>query len=95
MTFNNPNYKLPNPMFKYKLSFKISKLANPKLIEYQFENELVFVPLIEKTNLLYFQTLIDRNIIQKEKIQSKCYYIQPLNQLDYKLLTEKIRIILY
>ena len=54
MTFNNPNYKLPNPMFKYKLSFKISKLANPKLIEYQFENELVFVPLIEKTNLLYF-----------------------------------------
>ena len=67
MTFNNPNYKLPNPMFKYKLSFKISKLANPKLIEYQFENELVFVPLIEKTNLLYFQTLIDRNIIQKEK----------------------------
>ena len=65
--FKNPNYKIPNPPFSCCISFKMSKLCNPRLIEYQLENELAYIPLIEGTNLTYFQTIIDKNIITKEK----------------------------
>jgi Ca2+-binding EF-hand superfamily protein len=65
--FKNPNHKLPNPHFTSKISFKINRDVNPNNIEFQLENELVYTPLINGANLSFFQTLIDRNIITKEK----------------------------
>ena len=67
--------KLPIPEFKVEFLFKVGKSLKKSELSFQIENESVYYPLFNSLNLSYFESLIDRVLLDKFKL-SKALHLQ-------------------
>ena len=67
--------KLPVPEHKVVLIFKVGRSLKKEDISFQVENESVSIPLFSSLNLSFFESLIDRILLDKYKM-SKTIYLQ-------------------
>ena len=67
--------KLPVPEHKVVVIFKILRVLNKEGIFFQIENESVSYPLFSSINLSYFESIIDRVLLDKYKT-SQALYLQ-------------------
>jgi len=67
--------KLPIPEFKVEFLFKVGKSLKKSDLSFQIENESVYYPLFHSLNLSYFESLIDRVLLDKYKL-SKALHLQ-------------------
>jgi len=65
--FFEPENKKPVPEQKIKLNFKIPlDLDNTKIV-FQIDNESVYFPMFDSMNLNYFESLLDRIVLNKDR----------------------------
>ena len=67
--------KLPIPEYKVEFLFKVGKSLKKSELSFQIENESVYYPLFNSLNLSYFESLIDRVLLDKYKL-SKALHLQ-------------------
>lgn len=67
--------KLPVPEHKVVVIFKILRVLSKEGIFFQIENESVSYPLFSSINLSYFESIIDRVLLDKYKT-SQALYLQ-------------------
>jgi Ca2+-binding EF-hand superfamily protein len=72
--FFEPKIKTPVPIQKVRILFQVPKSLHHSDVSFIIENEEVFYPLYESIDLSYFETLLDRVLLNKDK-SSKIIYL--------------------